>query len=196
VSEITGQRKLLVVVGTAISQGEDLPVKGRIYVYDVIQVVPYPGKPETDKKLKLIAKEDIPRGAITAIDEIGSQGFMIVAQGMKCMVRGLKEDGTLLPVAFMDMGASVTSISTLPGTGYVAFGDAIKGVTFGGYTEEPYKMTLFGKGNEAMEVVGVGLLPLGEELYILVADREAGVHVLQFDPEREFPGSPPYQNIY
>lgn len=186
ISEVTNERKQLVTVGTAISRGEDQPTKGRIYVYDVVIVVPEPEKPETNKKLKLIAKEDIPRGAITAVSEIGTQGFMLVAQGQKCMVRGLKEDGTLLPVAFMDMNTYVTAAKELRGTGLCVMADAVKGVWFAGYTEEPYKMMLFGKSATSMEVVAAELLPDGKELYIVVADAQCNLHVMQYDPERKF----------
>jgi cleavage and polyadenylation specificity factor subunit 1 len=57
-----------------------------------------------------------------------------MAQGQKSMVRGLKEDGTLLPVAFMDMQCYVTTLKSLPNTGMLLMGDAYKGVWFTGYT--------------------------------------------------------------
>ncbi|KAI1743387.1 CPSF A subunit region-domain-containing protein [Xylaria scruposa] len=183
VSESTNERKHLIVVGTAISRGEDLPVKGRVLVYDIVAVIPEPGRPETDKKLKLIAKEDIPRGAVTALSEIGTQGLMLVAQGQKCMVRGLKEDGSLLPVAFMDMSCYVTAVRELRGTGLCLMADAVKGVWFTGYTEEPYKMILFGKSSTKLEVLAVEFLPDGNELIIVACDSDGGIHILQFDPE-------------
>jgi cleavage and polyadenylation specificity factor subunit 1 len=186
VSENTHERKLLITVGTAVSRGEDLAIRGRVYVYEVITVVAEPNRPETNQKLKLIAKEEIPRGAITGISEVGSQGFMIVAQGQKCMVRGLKEDGTLLPVAFMDMNTYVTAVKALPDSGLCLFADALKGVWFAGYSEEPYKMTLFGKQSQQMEVVCADMLPIGEELFIIAADADCNLQVLQFDPERKF----------
>ncbi|KAL8652689.1 MAG: hypothetical protein Q9210_002530, partial [Variospora velana] len=96
ISENTHERRPLIVVGTAVIRGEDLPAQGRIYVFNVIPVVPDPERPETDRRLKLIAKEEI-KGAVTALSEIGTQGFLLAAQGQKCMVRGLKEDGSLLP---------------------------------------------------------------------------------------------------
>jgi cleavage and polyadenylation specificity factor subunit 1 len=185
VSEVTNERRQLITVGTAISKGEDLPTKGRIYVYDVVNVIAEPDRPETNKRLKLIAKEEIARGAITAISEIGTQGFMIVAQGQKCMIRGLKEDGTLLPVAFLDLNSYATSMKELRGTGLCVFGDVIKGVWFAGYTEEPYKMMLFGKSAKSMEVVATELLPDGKELYIVAADSDCSLHIMQYDPERK-----------
>ncbi|KAI0021099.1 CPSF A subunit region-domain-containing protein [Xylariomycetidae sp. FL0641] len=183
VSESTNERKHLIAVGTAITRGEDLPIRGRVLVYDVVAVIPEPGRPETDRRLKLVAKEDIPRGAVTALSEIGTQGLMLVAQGQKCMVRGLKEDGTLLPVAFMDMSCYVTAVRELKGTGLCLMADAVKGVWFTGYTEEPYRMILFGKSSTKLEVLTVDFLPDGDELLIIACDADGGIHVLQFDPE-------------
>ena len=133
VSENTHERKDLIVVGTAVAKGEDIPARGCIYVFEVIEVVPEPGKPETGRRLKLVGKETV-KGAVTALSGIGGQGFVLVAQGQKCMVRGLKEDGSLLPVAFMDMQCYVTVAKELKGTGMCLMGDAVKGLWFAGYS--------------------------------------------------------------
>lgn len=132
VSEHTHNRENLVCVGTALIRGEDLASTGNIYIFAVIDAVPEPDHPETGRKLKLIAKEDM-KAAVTALSGVGTQGFLLVAQGQKCMVRGLKEDGSLLPVAFMDMQCYVSVVKELPGTGMCLMGDAVKGVWFTGY---------------------------------------------------------------
>ncbi|KAH8682460.1 CPSF A subunit region-domain-containing protein [Xylariales sp. PMI_506] len=183
ISESTNERKHLIAVGTAIARGEDLPIRGRVIVYDVVTVIPKPGRPETNKRLKVVAKEDIPRGAVTALSEIGTQGLMLVAQGQKCMVRGLKEDGSLLPVAFMDMSCYVTTVRELRGTGLCLMADAVKGVWFTGYTEEPYKMILYGKSATTLEVLTADFLPDGNELSLVACDSDGGIHILQFDPD-------------
>ena len=108
-------------------------MKGRVYIFDIIEVVPEPDHPETHLKLKLVAKEEV-KGAVTAVTEIGSEGFLLVAQGQKCMVRGLKEDGTLLPVAFIDTQCYVSVTKELKGTGLCILADVVKGVWFAGYT--------------------------------------------------------------
>jgi cleavage and polyadenylation specificity factor subunit 1 len=133
ISENTHKRKPLLCVGTAIVQGEDLPTKGNMYIFDIIEVVPEPSQPSTAHKLKLIAKEEV-KGAVSALSELGSEGFLLMAQGQKTMVRGLKEDGTLLPVAFLDVQTYVTVARGLKGTGMCLLGDAAKGIWFCGYT--------------------------------------------------------------
>ncbi|PGH18500.1 hypothetical protein AJ80_04470 [Polytolypa hystricis UAMH7299] len=182
VSEHTHEFRNMIVVGTATARGEDIAARGCIYIFEVIEVVPEVDRPETNRKLKLFAKEEV-RGAVTAVSGIGGQGFLIAAQGQKCIVRGLKEDGSLLPVAFMDMQCYTSVIKELKGTGLCIMGDALKGIWFTGYSEEPYKLTLFGKDNMALQVVAADFLPDGKRLYILVADDTCTLHVLQYDPE-------------
>lgn len=139
ISEETHERKELIVVGTAITKGEDVVSRGAIYVFDIVDVVPQPGVPETDLKLKLVAKEEV-KGAVTSLSRIGSQGFMLAAQGQKCMVRGLKEDLSILPVAFMDMQFYVSVAKELSGTGLCILGDAMKGLWLAGYSVSAHPM--------------------------------------------------------
>jgi cleavage and polyadenylation specificity factor subunit 1 len=47
-------------------------------------------------------------------------------------------------------------------------------------------MTLFGKDNLGLPVITADFLPDGKQLYILTADDECNLHVLQFDPESTF----------
>ncbi|KAM0342432.1 hypothetical protein ACHAPU_009619 [Fusarium lateritium] len=183
ISEDTKERRFLIAVGTAVAKGEDLPIRGRVHVFDIVTVIPEPGKPETNRRLKAIAREDIPRGGVTAISEIGTQGLMLVAQGQKCMVRGLKEDGSLLPVAFLDMSCHVSSARELPRTGLCLIADAFKGVWFAGYTEEPYTFKVLGKSHGRLPVVVADFLPDGDDLAIVAADADGDLHILDFNPE-------------
>ena len=51
------------------------------------------------------------------------------------------------------------------------------------FQEEPYKMSLFAKDLDYLEVVAADFLPDGNKLFILVADSDCNLHVLQYDPE-------------
>lgn len=132
VSEITRQRAQRIVVGTAVMKGEDQPSNGVIYVYDVIQVVPHPERPESVHALTLISREEV-KGAVTCLSDIGEDGLVLAAQGQKLMVRGLKEDGTMLPVSFMDVQVQVTALKNVKGTGMALIGDALKGIWLLGF---------------------------------------------------------------
>jgi cleavage and polyadenylation specificity factor subunit 1 len=182
VSEETHERKDMIVVGTAIVKGENVTTRGNIYIFDVVDVVPDPGVPESDLKLKLITKEDV-RGAVSAICDIGSQGFMLAAQGQKCMVRGLKEDMSILPVAFLDMRYYVHVARELRGTGLCILGDGFSGLWLVGYSEEPYKLQVISRDLENPPVMAAEFLPDGKQLYIISADESGTLRVLQYDPE-------------
>ena len=182
VSEQTHERKDLVVVGTAVVKGENVVTRGNIYLFDVVDVVPQPGRPETDLKLKLLTREDV-RGAVTSICSTGSQGFMLAAQGQKCMVRGLREDMSILPVAFMDMRYYVHVAKSLASTGLTILGDAFSGLWLMGYSEEPYKMQLLGRDLENPDCLAADFLPTGKELYIISSDANGQLRILQYDPE-------------
>lgn len=123
----------MIVVSSTFPRGEDIAARGYIYIFDIIKVVPDPEQPESNLKLKIVGKEQL-KGAVTALSGIGGQGFFIVAQGQKCMVRGLKDDGSILPVAFIDVQCYVSVIKELRGTGMCLIGDALKGLWFVGYS--------------------------------------------------------------
>ncbi|OQV04048.1 CPSF A subunit domain-containing protein [Cladophialophora immunda] len=182
VSEETHERKDLIVVGTALVKGENVTTRGNLYIFDVVDVVPEPDVPETDLKLKLITREDV-RGAVSAISGVGSQGFLLAAQGQKCMVRGLKEDMSILPVAFLDMRYYVHVAKELPGTGLCILGDGFSGLWLVGYSEEPYKLQILGRDFENPAVLAAEFLPDGKQLYIVSSDEDGTLRVLQYDPE-------------
>lgn len=182
VSEETHERKDLIVVGTAIVKGENVTTRGNLYIFDVVDVVPEPDVPETDLKLKMLTREDV-RGAVSAISDVGSQGFVLAAQGQKCMVRGLKEDMSILPVAFLDMRFYVQVAKELKGTGLCILGDAFSGLWLVGYAEEPYKLQILGRDFENPEVIAAEFLPDGKSLYVISSDVDGQLRVLQYDPE-------------
>lgn len=182
VSENTHKQELRIVVSTAAQRGEDMPAKGTVMVFDIIDVVPDPDLPESGFKMHLVAREEA-RGAITALASFPG-GFIGTAQGQKMMVRGIKEDGSCLPVAFLDAQCHTHTIKTLGGTGMWLTGDAWKGLWFGGFTEEPYKITVLGKSPKThMEVIAADFLPFDGSLFLLIMDANKDLHVLQYDPE-------------
>ncbi len=181
-SEETHERKDLIAVGTALVKGENVTTRGNVYLFDVVDVVPEPDIPESELKLKLVTKEDV-RGAVSAISAVGSQGFLLAAQGQKCMVRGLKEDMSILPVAFLDMRYYVHITKELPGTGLCILGDAFSGLWLVGYSEEPYKLQILGRDLENPSVLAAEFLPDGKQLYIISADEDGMLRILQYDPE-------------
>lgn len=67
-------------LGANLSYGEEIPVRGRILLVDIIEVVPEPGKPLTRHKVKTVFDGD-QKGPITAL--ASCQGYLISAVGQK-----------------------------------------------------------------------------------------------------------------
>ena len=47
-------------------------------------------------------------------------------------------------------------------------------------------MTVFSKSTGQLDVLLADFLPFGDQLYIVVADVDCNLHIMQYDPEREF----------
>ncbi|KAK6430402.1 mRNA cleavage and polyadenylation factor subunit [Oleoguttula sp. CCFEE 5521] len=180
-SELTHENKPFIVIGSAQQRGEDSQAKGAVSVFDILDVVPDPVAPESGLQLHLVAREE-PRGAVTAVENFAG-GLIGTAQGQKIMIRGLKEDGSCLPVAFLDAQCQMVTLKSLGSTGFWLAGDTWKGIWFGGFTEEPFKLTVLAKSRSKMEVVCAEFLPANGDLYVLVVDADMDLHVLQYDPE-------------
>jgi cleavage and polyadenylation specificity factor subunit 1 len=181
VSEHTHTQRSMIVLGTAAMRGEDMPARGTVTVLDIIDVVPDPDVPESGMKMKLAAREET-KGAVTALESFPG-GLVATGQGQKIMVRGLKEDGSCLPVAFLDAQTYICSLKMLGTSGLWLAGDAWKGLWVGGWTEEPFRLSLLGRSRTKMEVLAAEFLPFDGGLYVMAMDGDGDLHCLQYDPE-------------
>ncbi|KEP51741.1 cleavage and polyadenylation specificity factor protein [Rhizoctonia solani 123E] len=136
-----------VVVGTTISRGEDLAVKGATYVFEVVEVVPEPGIKTRQYRLRLLCREDS-KGAVTAL--CGINGYLVSSMGQKIFVRAFDLDEKLTGIAFMDVGVCVTSLRPLKNL--LLIGDMLKSVWFVAFQEEPFKLVPLGKDRQQLSV--------------------------------------------
>jgi cleavage and polyadenylation specificity factor subunit 1 len=133
VSEESKRRRPFLAMGTATLRGEDAGTKGNLYVFDISQVVPQPGRPETNRKLRLAWQEEV-RGAVTVVNEV--RGYLLSSQGQKVMVRAFGEvDKEFLPVAFFDLSMVVTVAQSI--RDFVLFGDIMYSICFIGFQVSP-----------------------------------------------------------
>jgi cleavage and polyadenylation specificity factor subunit 1 len=162
-------------VATGIFRGEDLAMRGAIYLFEVIEV---DDDGETRQRLRMIVREEV-KAAATALCEV--DGYLAAAQGHRVLVRSLEEDERLAPVAFIDVGLYTTTAKSLRNT--LLFGDIQHGLRFVGFQEEPYRLVLFGKDYQGLDIVDADFMIRGKSLYFVASDPDGNIVVLQYDPD-------------
>ncbi|KAG7666054.1 CFT1 [[Candida] subhashii] len=170
-------KKEFVVIGTGKYRMEDLSSNGSFKILEIIDIVPEPGRPETNHKFKEIFQEDT-RGAITSICEVS--GRFLVAQGQKVIVRDLQDDG-VVPVAFLDTSVYVSETKSCGNLVLIA--DPLKSIWLVGFDAEPFRMIMLGKDLQHLNVNCADFICKDEEIYIVVADNNNVLHLIQYDPE-------------
>ncbi|KAI8362546.1 CPSF A subunit region-domain-containing protein [Mortierella sp. GBAus27b] len=176
-SQDASGRKKFIAVGTSYIKGEDSAMRGTIYIFDIIDVVPEPDNPQTDHKLKLLHSEEV-KGAVTAMAALS--GYLLTCVGTKVVVRSFEDNETLTGIAFIDVQIYVTSVKVVKNT--IMLADAYKSVWFVGFQDEPTKLVLLGKDYHPMEAMNVSYLIENQTLQIAVADSEKNVRLLQYAP--------------
>lgn len=170
-------KKEFVLVGTGKYRMEDLASNGSYKLLEIIDIVPEPGKPETNHKFKEFTKEDT-KGAATAICDIS--GRFLVAQGQKIIVRDIK-DNSAVPVAFLDTSVYVSEAKSFGNL--VLLGDTLKSIWLAGFDAEPFRMIMLGKDLHTFDVSAADFLVKDEEIYIVVADNDKELQILHYNPE-------------
>lgn len=171
------RKKELILIGSGKYRMEDLSANGSYTLLEIIDIVPEPGKPETNHKFKEITREDT-KGAVTAICDVS--GRFLIAQGQKIIVRDIK-DTTAVPVAFMDLSMFISEAKSFGNL--VLLGDTMKGVSLAGFDAEPFRMLPLSKDTQENDVNCADFIYKDEDMFILAADNDQMIHVLQYNPE-------------
>ncbi|KAL1925408.1 uncharacterized protein VTP21DRAFT_291 [Calcarisporiella thermophila] len=170
-------RKDFIAVGTGFFRGEDVAMRGCIYVFEIIEVVPEPNNPQTNHKFKQLISEEV-RGPVSAICDI--KGYLATSLGPKIIIRSFDDNENLVPVAFVDVQIHVTELVSVKN--FLLVSDAFKSIWFCGFQEEPAKLVLLGKDFRPLEVVSSNFLIDDRSLYFAVSDAEKNLQLFQYAP--------------
>ncbi|KAI9088335.1 CPSF A subunit region-domain-containing protein [Phlyctochytrium arcticum] len=175
--QTTTGRKSFLALGTGVVRGEDLATRGRIVVYDIIDIVPEPEHPFAKNRFKqLYVSEE--KGPVTALCNVG--GHLVAAIGTKVIVYAFEDSESLTGIAFLDVNMYVNSLSSIKNL--IMVGDIMKSVWLLGFQEEPPKLALLGKDFHALSVYGCEFLVDDSSLALVVGDSESNVHVMTYSP--------------
>ncbi|XP_020283303.1 cleavage and polyadenylation specificity factor subunit 1 [Pseudomyrmex gracilis] len=166
-----------IVLGTNYNYGEDITSRGRILIFDIIEVVPEPGQPLTKNRFKQIyAKEQ--KGPITAITQVS--GFLVSAVGQKIYIWQLK-DNDLVGVAFIDTQIYIHQMLSIKSLILIA--DVYKSISLLRFQEEYRTLSLVSRDFRPAEVYTIEYLIDNTNLGFLVADGESNLALFMYQPE-------------
>ena len=97
----------------------------QILVLDVAEVVPEPGQPLLDRRLKLVFQKEYKQGPVTALSEM--HGALAVSIGQEVYLMAL-EDNALNGIAFLHHQAYATSLCCFKS--FMVIGDLVHSVSF------------------------------------------------------------------
>ncbi|XP_014260039.1 cleavage and polyadenylation specificity factor subunit 1 [Cimex lectularius] len=164
-------------VGTNYNYSEDITSRGRIWLFDIIDVVPEPGQPLTKNRIKMVYNKD-QKGPITAITHV--LGFLVSAVGQKIYIWQLK-DNDLVGVAFIDTQVYIHQILSIKSLILVA--DIYKSITLLRFQEEYRTLSLVSRDFRATEAYAIDFLIDNTHLGFLVTDREKNIVLYMYQPE-------------
>ncbi|KZT66632.1 hypothetical protein DAEQUDRAFT_714689 [Daedalea quercina L-15889] len=177
VSTETGTKDFI-AVGTTINRGEDLAVKGAVYIFEVVEVVP---DVSTGSKrwhqLKLRCRDDA-KGPVTAL--CGMDNYLVSSMGQKIFVRAFDLDERLVGVAFLDVGVYVTTLRAVKNL--LLIGDAVKSIWFVAFQEDPYKLAILGKDPHTVCVTSADLFFADNRISLLACDEDGVIRLYEYDP--------------
>lgn len=166
-----------IVIGTNYNYGEDITSRGRIMIFDIIEVVPEPGQPLTKNRFKQIyAKEQ--KGPITAITQVS--GFLVSAVGQKIYIWQLK-DNDLIGVAFIDTQIYIHQMLSIKSLILIA--DVYKSISLLRFQEEYRTLSLVSRDFRETEVYTIEYLIDNTNMGFLVADGESNLTMFMYQPE-------------
>lgn len=164
-------------LGTNYNYSEDITSRGRIWLFDIIDVVPEPGQPLTKNRIKMVYNKD-QKGPITAMTHV--VGFLVSAVGQKIYIWQLK-DNDLVGVAFIDTQIYIHQLLSIKSLILVA--DVYKSITLLRFQEEYRTLSLVSRDFRAVEAYAIDFLIDNTHLGFLLSDREKNIVLYMYQPE-------------
>jgi cleavage and polyadenylation specificity factor subunit 1 len=161
--EVIEGKKSFIAVSTIVSQGEDVTCKGKVHLFDIVEVVPEPGRPHTTRKLKLVYSKE-QRGPVTSLSAVS--GHLLSAIGQKIFAWAFV-NGELIGKAFIDSDIYIHRLESVKE--FVLSADIRSGISLLRYQESQKTMSLVSRDYDLADACAVSFVVDDFTLAFMVA---------------------------
>ncbi|RKP20385.1 hypothetical protein ROZALSC1DRAFT_28118, partial [Rozella allomycis CSF55] len=174
--------KTFIVVGTAYVRGEDVVVRGRVIMLDVIDVVPDPNNPQRKNKFKVLYSKNgtgpIERGPVNAA--VAVNGYLVTGVGNKILVESFESNEDLDGLSFNDYPLFCHDLAGM--RNFFVVCDSYKSLWFMAFQEEPAKIAILGKDYRDMQVATAEFMVDESTSYVTTSDVDGNVVFFSYSP--------------
>jgi cleavage and polyadenylation specificity factor subunit 1 len=166
-----------ICMGTNFNYSEDITSRGRILLFDLIEVVPEPDKPWTKYKLKQIYSKE-QKGPVSAV--ACTNGLLVTSVGQKVYLWQLK-DQELTGVAFIDTNIFIHQMTSIKSLILVA--DVYKSITVLRFQEQFKTLSIVSRDFNPLMVYQVEYMVDNSNLGFITTDAESNISLFMYQPE-------------
>ncbi|ELA47415.1 hypothetical protein VCUG_01066 [Vavraia culicis subsp. floridensis] len=152
-------------------------LRGRILVFEVINVIGDMVAKKTKKALKLLGSERT-KGPISCCAAV--RGKIAVSLATKLMVYECDRNSGIVAIAFYDLYMYAVSLAVIKN--YIIVGDIMMGLHFVYFQSEPVKLHLLSKSDRIANLGSLDFFNAGESLFITGIDKTGKVQIFSFSP--------------
>ncbi|KAG9509182.1 Cleavage and polyadenylation specificity factor subunit 1, partial [Fragariocoptes setiger] len=165
-----------IAMSTNYCYGEDVSNRGRIWILDLIEVVPEPDKPLTRNKIKKVYCQE-QKGPVTALCHVC--GLLLSVVGQKIYLWQLKED-QLVGIAFIDTQIYIHCAMSVKNL--ILISDIRKSILLYRYQQDTRTLSLVARDPRRLEVFSCEFAIDNRLLNFVISDAERNLIVYAHAP--------------